>query len=99
MKTSLKLYEDCQEYFEQALASPRGIAIDLETQGMATRLRQKLNTFRKKTRDRNLTIYPPEHPMHGLSPYDHFAVVTPEDTPTRVLIHPQRIEVKKVTPL
>lgn len=99
MRSTISAYTDCEEHFDSALESENGIAIDLETQGMATRLMQRLNTCRKLHRERSTTIYEPSDPNFGVSPWDALVVKRDPTCVTRILIAKQRTKVLGVTPL
>lgn len=86
LSTSLETYADCEEYFNQALASAKGIAIDCGSPGQANRMRQRLNTYRKRIREMNLLVYPEGHTLHGKSPWDHMICRTSKDNPNEVQI-------------
>lgn len=97
--SSIASYRDCEEHFETALESPNGIAIELETKGMATRMMQRLNTCRKLHRERSQEIHTPDSPNYGVSAWDHLVVKRDPDNEHRVLITPQRTKVLGVTAL
>ena len=94
-------YTDSEDYFEQALASARGIAVDFDTAGQATHFMQKLNAFRVKQRRTNAKVYPDEHPLHNKTPWDNIIVrKDPEDeSRSTVLLQPATLQVKKVREL
>jgi hypothetical protein len=73
MSTSRLAYEDVFECYERALKDEFGIRIRFETEGDAMHFRSRLNTARSIDRRDNREIYPREHPMYGVSPYDRIA--------------------------
>lgn len=94
-------YSDSEEYFEQALASERGIAVDFATAGQATNFMQKLNSFRVKQRKTNSKVYPDGHPLHNRTPWDNIIVRKDpaDESRTTVLLQPAKLEVKGVRTL
>lgn len=67
-------YPDCQEHFERALASNKGIRIEFATADEATFQGGRFNAFRVRHRKQNAKIYPADHPMHRASEYDGIMV-------------------------
>lgn len=88
---SLDAYRDCESHFERAIASPRGIAVSVSESGMATKLVMRLNYFRDRIRKRNKAVYPADHPLHGMSPYDGLQVTKDPDNPLRIFLRPYSI--------
>lgn len=99
MPEALAAYSDCEDHFNQALAAPRGIAITLGSAEAATRYAHKLNSYRSKIRKKNRSVYPPDHPSYGTSPFDALQVGKDKDHPERVLIRPYQTPVVGVEPL
>lgn len=83
---SVDAYKDCEDHFERALASPKGIALVLATNAEATRFVQRANAFRVLLRQRAKQIYPQDHPLYGLSPYDKLKVARDPENDCRILI-------------
>jgi len=84
---------DMADFFEKALASPKGFAIKLSSRAAAIKLRQKLNSHRVSIRERNKAVYPLDNPMHGKSPYDGLIVAIPKEDETMVLIKPDSLPI------
>lgn len=67
-------YEDCRQVLDRALTAPRGIKVAFPERGHAIRFRHRLNAYRSRDRQNSRTIYPPESPLHGISPYDRLVL-------------------------
>ena len=83
---SVAAYGDCEEHFQRALNSANGIAVTLEAPGMATRFRQKMNSYRALLRRQSQKVYEPSDPRFNTSPYDAYALVEDKENFCRVLI-------------
>lgn len=70
--TSRLSYLDCFDYFEQALADPRGLVIAFTEIGDARQFRLRMNAARKIDREENAEAYmdQQDHPLFGRSQYD-----------------------------
>lgn len=96
---SLDAYNDCEEYFERAAKSEKGIAATMASPGLAVKFRQKMNAYRVLLRKKAKEIYPPDHGSYGTSPYDAYELSIDPDNDCRVLIRKYRIAVTKVEDL
>lgn len=96
---ALAAFSDCEEYFERALNSPNGIAVTLDTAGLAVQFKAKMNTYRERLRKQSRQVYEPTDPQYGVSPYDKFKLTTDQTNDCRVLIRPYNIAVKSVEEL
>lgn len=96
---SLGAYTDCEEYFEKAAASEKGIGLTLETPGMALRFRQKMNSYRIVLRKQSKAIYEIGEPKYNTSPYDAYELTIDKENDCRVLIRKYRMSVAKVEEL
>jgi hypothetical protein len=66
---------DLRDYLERALASERGIRVrGQESKGDATKLRQRLYSFRYADRKDSQKIYATNDPRYGKSVYDCLTV-------------------------
>ena len=78
ISTSIKAYQDCYPYLDQALESPIGIRIDVgsgsDGVGAAHQLRMRLHYARKLSRVEAEKVYPFDHPSHGVSVYDSLVI-------------------------
>lgn len=92
---SIEAYQDCQEYWEKALDTPRGLGLTLETQGQATRFRMRMNMLRDKLRKQSRDIFPEGDPRHGRTPFDGLEVRADPENAKRVLIRPVATNVTK----
>jgi len=63
-------FDDCQDLFERALNSKKGIKITCQSHGEAMALRMRLHYYRRKDKEANASIYPREHEMHKASVWD-----------------------------
>jgi hypothetical protein len=89
-----------EEFFEQALLAPNGIAVDLDTKGQAINFMQKMNSHRVRQRKTNCKVYPEDHPMHNKTPWDNLVLRLDKENESSVLIQPGgEIKVKKVRQL
>jgi hypothetical protein len=95
----MTLYQDCEDYFAQALASPRGIAVTLDTPGQAISFIQRMNTHRVRTRKLLEKTYPEDHPQHGKTPWDHLVLRRDKENKCVARIEPAKLEVKGVVEL
>ena len=71
---SIEAYEKELRWFEQAVSSPRGIKITCADDGTAINTRMRLNKLRAAIRRQNASVYPPDHELHGVSPFDIFTI-------------------------
>lgn len=65
-------YGDVRATFDAAIESSRGLKLTFEKYGDAIRWRYRAGKYRAMTCQQNKEVYPPDHPMHGRSPYDEF---------------------------
>lgn len=72
LPTSIRAYDDCKTLYEAAALDPKGVRACLGTEGAAMGMRTRMNYYRKLDREANAEIYPSDHPMYNLSPYDIF---------------------------
>lgn len=70
LATDSRAYEDIRPYFEKALASEKGIRVELPTKGQAVNLRQRLYTLRKLDRIASTDTFDIGDERYGVSPYD-----------------------------
>lgn len=96
---SLAAYEDCEKLFEQAAETEKGIAVVLETAGMAVKFRQKMNAYRVLLRKQSKLLREPTDPQYGMSPYDAFELALDPKNDCRVLIRKYRMTVAKIEEL
>lgn len=99
MPKSLAAYTDCEEFFEKAATSPNGLGVTLESPGMAVKFRQKMNAYRVLLRKQSKTLFEPDDPKFGLSPYDAYELSIDRDNNCRVLVRKYRVSVSKVEQL
>lgn len=92
-------YLDCEAHFASALESSHGIAIVLESPGLATRFKAKMNSYRELLRKKSKSVHDPADERYGTSIYDKFQLTSDPDNPCRVLIRPYHIVVKAVEKL
>lgn len=97
--TALGAYLDCEKHFEAALDSEHGIAVMLETPGLATRFKAKMNSYREKLRKKSKAVYAPTDERYGTSIYDKFQLTSDPANPCRIIIRPYHIVVKAVEKL
>lgn len=90
-------YKDCEEHYERALESPKGIEIKFEQRWQATRYRARLHKYRVLLRAQNEEVYPFDHPMHGSTPYENLIASIPKDEPPRIRLAPEYFGAMKVT--
>jgi hypothetical protein len=82
-------YNDCRDAFERALASPTGgISVAYETVGQAIRFRARCHYYRNIVRRSSMEIYPPDSPLHGVSPYDGLVLRILDSAKTVVRFEP-----------
>lgn len=91
---AVNAFEDIEAAFERALQAPKGIRIACRSRGEAVVLRSRFNYYRKLDRKRNESIYEPDHPMHGRSPYDRLVLrIPPKGNGDYILyIEPRSVE-------
>ncbi len=74
LPTSLKAYPDCEALWDAALADKAGARARVRSYDAAINLRSRMHYYRNLLRKQNTTVYPPEHPLHGTSSYDHLFI-------------------------
>ena len=84
-----------RDIFDRALEDPHGIKITCKNHGEAMALRARLNHYRWRDQKANKVIYPPEHPMHGVSVWDALTCIvgksgTPDET--ALIIKPRQLD-------
>lgn len=62
------------DIWNQALVSPKGLAISLETEKAAIELRYRLYYARKAQQRENRKIYPTDHQLHNSSFFDGYTI-------------------------
>lgn len=74
LPTSLAAYPDCAQLWDAALADSSGARGCAGSYESAINMRSRMHYYRNLLRKQNLTVYPPEHPRHGTSAYDHLYI-------------------------
>jgi hypothetical protein len=92
-------YDNCDEFFDQALASPKGIALELESPGGAVNFIQRMNQFRVNYRKKMTQVDGGDSPLHGKTPWDNLILRRDKEDPSVVLIEPAMLKVKGVREL
>lgn len=59
---------------DQALSTPGGITLDFTSKAAATNWRMQAYAVRRRDIAQSRSIYPPEHPSHNTSPYEHLTI-------------------------
>ena len=77
LSNSLDAYNDCIDYFEQALADPAGIRIAFDTHGQASIFCMRMQQCRSLQRAFHRRIYPDDDPRYGRSEFDPLVVRQP----------------------
>jgi len=72
--TSRLAYEDCFNFFSEALEDPRGIRILFAKRGDAKQLQVRMHSARVLDREENAETYDPSHPLFGRSEFDQVMV-------------------------
>ena len=72
-------YEDCLDYFEQALAKPTGIRVEFEDYGQANIFTLRMHQARALQRAMHKRIYTSDDPKHGRSEFDRLMVRQPRE--------------------
>lgn len=70
MPTASSSFESEINTMIQALASPRGIEVECESDRAAAHLRLRMYSARRTLQRESRKIYPPENPSHGRSDFD-----------------------------
>lgn len=96
---SISDFDDCEEVFEKAVASAKGIRVSKESPSHATAYMQRLNTYRAKLRKNTEEVYPLGHELRGRSPYDGFILRRDPDNTSAILIQPKIITDNKIEEL
>ncbi len=96
---SISDFDDCEEVFERAVASAKGIRLSKESPTHATAYMQRLNTYRSKLRKTSEEVYPVGHPERGRSPYDGFILRKDPANTSAILIQPKIITENKIEEL
>lgn len=74
-------YEDCLDYFEQALGQPSGIRVKFEEYGQAHLFTMRMHQARSLQRALHKRLYPSEDPRYGRTEFDKLMVRQPrQDT-------------------
>lgn len=91
---SLAAYPDCQEALDRALDSSKGVKIKPDKSPW--RLQLRLRYFITRVREENKKVYPPEHPMHGASPYDAMSIRVENGSVIIEKVSPENIKVEEL---
>jgi hypothetical protein len=94
---TLLAYSDCISYFDSALQYSVGVRLPVSDLGAAYNLRMRLNNARKLDRENNARMYPPGHPMHGVSQYDKITARIKSEEGQHYL-YLERNDVESITP-
>ena len=98
----LDAYEDCLDFFEQALADTIGLRIRFPTYGQAHHFTMRMHQARALQRALHKRIYPDDDPKHGRSEFDRVTVRTPREDDTQqwwVYIERNNSKVTAIEPL
>jgi hypothetical protein len=71
---NIAAFEDLRPHYNRALQSPNGIRIRCASSGAAVSMRARFYTLRKLEREASVDLFPPEHPLRGLSPYENLSI-------------------------
>jgi hypothetical protein len=74
----LDAYDDCLDYFEQALTDPIGLRLKFEDYGQANLFTMRMHQARALQRTDHQRIYSPEDPRWGRSDFDRLMVRKPQ---------------------
>lgn len=85
---SLAAYKECEEHFNQAMESPRGIVLTMPDKSAAVRYRLKLNSYRSLLRKRNKEIYPVDAALHNATEFDYLVVRLDKNDECKLRIEP-----------
>jgi len=72
--SSITSYPDITAALDRALASAKGVRVQLESAKAVATFCGRVHSFRFKDRKANTKIYPAGHSMHGCSAYDPLMV-------------------------
>lgn len=93
VSTSKVAYEDCFDFFDQALDDEKGIRVRIPTMNDAIRLRMRMNYARRLDRDDNRLVFEPGDPLYGKSIYDRLTFRICTDIKTRTIwVHIDKIK-------
>ncbi len=100
--TSRLSYNDCFDYFDQALQDPVGLAVGFEFSGDARQFRLRMNAARALDREENAATYADNtaHPLYGRSQYDELQLkLRQANGRTYIVIERNSVKVLEVIPL
>jgi len=87
-------YQDCFDFFDRAVESRNGIRFQVPNESVAINQRMRLHMARKIARDESERLYSPDHPSHGISPYDtHQVLIRSDGEAWWVYIEPRTIPI------
>ena len=77
LPNTLDSYDDCLDYFEQALADSSGIRIAFTDGGQANLFCMRMHQCRSLQRALHRRLYPDTDPRHGRTEFDRLMVRQP----------------------
>lgn len=81
LPTNLGAYTDCLDYFDKAIADPKGIRIQFADYSEAKYFSLRMSNARVLVRDEAKRLYQRDEPLWGRSEYDGLQVKSPaQDT-------------------
>lgn len=72
--TSRLAYNDCYDIMNTALEDERGVRVRFNEHGAAVQFRIRAHYARRLDRELNREVYATDHPMFGVSEYDHLVL-------------------------
>lgn len=106
ISTSPLSYRDCYDMMDEALRDPKGTRHRINkptydaSWAEANFLRMRMHQARSLHRKENERIFPSDHKMHGVSPYDVLTIrIKSVDNAVYVYIEQQALDVSKGEPL
>lgn len=87
-----------KETLERALESENGVRATFRTRSEAVNFRHRCYLYRAFDREWNASLYPSDHPMHGLSMFDDLLIVFAKDDPCVLLFQKRTVTVHLIEP-
>lgn len=79
LPTHLDAYDDCLDYFEQALADSHGLRAEFNDYGQAHLFTMRMHQARALQRSLHRRLYPEDDPRWGRSDFDRLMVRQPRE--------------------
>ena len=79
LPNSIDSYDDCLDYFEQALGDPAGLRLEFAEYGQANHFTLRMHQARALQRALHRRLYTEDDPRYGRSEFDRLMVRQPRE--------------------